>query len=136
MKYSPLIAPIAVLMVIAYTQTFAGSAQDTARQSAIDAEADAMSSRIAKLADACHSNWQKLDWTMGQDHIPAANNPAFDAGIQRICRARAELFFEGYEIAPLIEPDSQAEIYPIVFGRSVNEIKERIRAYLPKLRLI
>lgn len=132
MKFSPLIAPVAVLLIIAYTQTFAGAgdSQQVRSNSAQPSEP------VSKVADSCHQSWLKLNWRIGENGMLAKNNPAFDAGIQRVCQAKAELFFEGYEISPFIAADSQQQVYPIVFRPSVDEIKAQIRLNLPKLRLI
>lgn len=133
MKYSPFIAPSLVLMVIAFNQTFAGSGEEiNAGQSAKSAELE----HVSQLAGNCHENWREMAWVIGESGSLARDNAAFDQGIKRVCQARAELFFEGYEITPFIAPDSQAQIYPIVFRPSVEEIKAQIRINLPQLRLI
>ncbi len=132
MKFSPFIAPSIVLMVIAFNQTFAGSAPDDQAVAQINAE----NNRITQISETCYQGWQQLDWTIGENGIPASNHPAFNEGIKRVCQARAELFFEGYEITPFIEPESQAQVFPIVFQPSVEEIKQQLRQNLPKLRLI
>lgn len=134
MKFSPLIAPLAMLFFISFNQSFAESTRDTL--ATIDNDATIAEDKIVQLAETCHEKWQNLHWVMGQQNILAKNNPAFSNGIMNICRARAELFFEGYELTPFIEPDSQSEVFPIVFRYSVEEIKSQIRLHLPKLRLI
>lgn len=131
MKFSPLFAPCAVLLVIAYNQTFADTS-DALISTANAGKAE----HIAQLSDTCHQAWQKLDWTLGEANTPARQHPAFNQGIMRICQARAELFFEGYELSPFIAADSQAQVFPIVFATDVDEIKAHIRQNLPKLRLI
>lgn len=133
MRFSPLIAPIAVLLVIAYNQTFAGSNQQPEQSQALS---NPVNDAVEKVAQSYHKNWRKLNWTLGENGIPASNNPAFDEGIQRVCQAKAELFFEGYQITPFIESDSQQQIFPIIFRPTVEEIKAQIRVNLPKLRLI
>lgn len=132
MKFSPFIAPSVVLMIVAFNQTFAGSSPDNQEAAHIKAE----NQRIAQISETCYQGWQQLDWTLGENGIPAKKHPAFSDGIKRICQARAELFFEGYEISPFIEPDSQTQIFPIVFRPSVEEIKQHLQQNLPKLRLI
>jgi len=132
MKFSPFIAPSIVLMVVAFNQTFAGSSPDNQAVAQISAEQQ----RITQISETCYQSWQQLHWTIGENGMPAANHPAFNNGIKRICQARAELFFEGYEISPFIEPESQAQIYPIVFRPDVEEIKEHLRLNLPQLRVI
>lgn len=133
MKFSPLIAPSIVLLVIAYNQTFAGSGDTAANtQAATSTRAE----HVAQLAATCHQGWQKMDWVLGHTGTSAKDNPAFSQGMVRVCRARAELFFEGYEISPFIEPGSQQQILPIVFRPSIEEIKDQFRLHLPKLRLI
>ncbi len=134
MKFSPFFAPIAVLLAIAFNQTFAQSDSTTD----LTAEQQRLSEKahIEQIADNCHQNWQQLGWKMGEAGILARENPAFSEGIMRVCQARAELFFEGYEISPFIKPDSQQQIFPIVFQSSVDEIKDQIRIHLPRLQLI
>ncbi len=66
----------------------------------------------------------------------ARDNLAFNEGVRNICQARAELFFEGYEIKPFIAADSQQEVFQLVFRPNVDAIKSQIRLNLPKLRLI
>lgn len=132
MKFSPFIAPSIVLMIVAFNQTFAGSPSEDKASVQINAE----NQRIAQISETCHKGWQQLNWTIGENGMPASQHPAFNQGIKRVCQARAELFFEGYEISPFIDPDARAEIYPIVFRPSVEEIKQHLRLHLPKLRLI
>jgi hypothetical protein len=131
MKFSPFFAPCAVLLVIAYNQTFAGASENV-----ISTANAGKAEHIAQLSETCHQAWQELDWTLGESEMPANEHPAFNKGIMRICQARAELFFEGYEITPFIEADSQSQVFPIVFASDVDEIKAHIRQNLPKLRLI
>jgi hypothetical protein len=132
MKFSPFIAPSIVLMIVAFNQTFAGSAPENQAAVQMNAEKD----RITQISETCYQGWQNLDWTIGENGMAAAKHPAFSDGIKRICQARAELFFEGYEITPFIEPDSQTQVFPIVFQPSIDEIKQHLRQNLPKLRLI
>lgn len=132
MNFSPFIAPSIVLMIVAINQTFAGSTPDSRADLQINAEQE----RITQVSETCYQGWQQLDWTIGENGIAAANHPAFSDGIKRICQARAELFFEGYEITPFIEPESQPQVFPIVFQPSIDEIKQHLRQNLPKLRLI
>lgn len=129
MKFSPLIAPSLVVLVIAYNQTFAGASDDT------DANAS-KGEHIQQLTETCHQAWQEMDWRFGKSNTLARDHAAFSEGIIRVCQARAELFFEGYEISPFIEPGSQQQVFPIVFRSSVDEIKSQIRLHLPRLRLI
>lgn len=132
MKYSPLIAPSLVLLVIAYNQTFAGTSEVVNNTTANAGKSE----HIAQLTDTCFDAWQEMDWKFGESNTLAREHPAFSDGIKRICQARAELFFEGYELSPFIEPGSQQQVFPIVFRTSVDEIKSHIRLNLPKLRLI
>lgn len=132
MKFSPLIAPSVVLMIVAFNQTFAGSAPENQAAAHIKAE----NQRISQISKTCYQSWKQLNWTIGENAMSAEDHPAFSQGIKRICQARAELFFEGYEITPFIEPESQAQIFPIVFRPDVEEIKQHLRQNLPKLRLI
>ncbi len=134
MKFSPFIAPLAVMFFISFNQSFAESARDTL--ATIENDASIAEDKIAQLSETCHQKWQSLNWVMGQQNMLAKDSPAFSGGVMNICRARAELFFEGYELTPFIEPDSQSEVFPIVFRYSVEEIKSQIRLHLPKLRLI
>lgn len=91
---------------------------------------------IAQLSHVCHASWQQYDWRIGEHGTLARENVAFSNGIKRICRARAELFFEGYELSPFIAPDAQHSIFPIVFIPTVDELKSVIRQNLPALRVI
>ncbi|WP_438971009.1 hypothetical protein [Methylophaga sp.] len=134
MKLSPFIAPLTVLFLISFNQSFAESARDTL--AIVEKDSTIKEDRINQLAETCHQNWRMMDWTIGQQNRLAKDNASFNNGIQNICRARAELFFEGYEVNPFIEPDSQNQVFPIVFRYSVEEIKQQIRLLLPKLRLI
>lgn len=122
--------PIVMLIVLLFTQTSADPNQS---------KADATSytqNHINVLENSCYQNWEALNWTLGESNAPAKQNPAFSEGIHRVCQARAELFFEGYELSPFIAPDSQAEVYPLVFQASVTQIKNQLKLHLPKLRLI
>lgn len=114
----------------------AGCDQTTdVQQSPID-HAERTNQLVTQLTDHCYQQWQELEWTVGEDQSSAADNEAFSGGIQKVCQARVELFLEGYEITPIIEPNSQQHIYPLVFRVSVEEIKNHIRSHLPALRLI
>jgi len=134
MKLSPFIAPLAVLFVISFNQSIAESARDTL--ATIEKGSVIANDKVAQLAETCHQQWQTLKWKIGQQNTLAQNNPAFNRGIKNICRARAELFFEGYELSPFIEPNTQEQVFPIVFRFSVDEIKAQLRLNLPKLRII
>ncbi|HET8807553.1 MAG TPA: hypothetical protein VFM76_04175 [Methylophaga sp.] len=91
---------------------------------------------VQHLTDWCYADWQQKDWKMGDSQVLAKDNAAFSQGIRKVCRARAELYAEGYEIYPFIGNDTQREIYAMVFSSSVEEIKSHIREYLPALQKI
>lgn len=98
--------------------------------------ADRDTNLVTQLSQVCYLSWQQYNWTIGEQGMLARDNTAFRTGIQRICQARAELFFEGYEVSPFIAADSQHKIFPIVFIPSVSEIKSVIRQNVPPLRII
>jgi len=135
MKYSPFIAPILVVLYIGLTQTFA-NATDESNTAITPINAASDQEQTQQLAKVCYKNWQALSWKLGQSAMLAQNNPAFSTGIMNICQARAELFFEGYQINPFIAADSQQHVYPIVFRSSVEEIKSHLQLHLPKLNVI
>lgn len=91
---------------------------------------------VQRLTDWCYADWQQKDWKMGDSQVLAKDNDAFSEGIRKVCRARAELYAEGYEIYPFIDDDAQREIYALVFSASVEEIKSHIRQHLPALQKI
>ncbi|MDX1572626.1 MAG: hypothetical protein R3341_01275 [Methylophaga sp.] len=91
---------------------------------------------VHHLTEWCHADWQQKNWKMGDSQVLARNNEAFSDGIYKVCRARAELYAEGYEIYPFIADDAQREIYVMVFSASVEEIKSHIREHLPALKKI
>ncbi|MDT8311401.1 MAG: hypothetical protein RQ732_08165 [Methylophaga sp.] len=91
---------------------------------------------VQQLTDWCYADWQQKDWKMGDSQVLAKDNAAFSEGIHKVCRARAELYAEGYEIYPFIDNDAQREIYVLVFSASVEEIKSHIRQHLPALQKI
>lgn len=91
---------------------------------------------VQQLTDWCYADWQQKDWKMGDSQVLAEDNVAFSDGIRKVCRARAELYAEGYEIYPFIADDAQREIYALVFSASVAEIKDHIREHLPALQKI
>jgi hypothetical protein len=135
MKYSPFIAPIAVLLVIAFNQTFAESPGSELAIAVPPSQIPA--AHITQLTESCHKNWQDMNWKIGEAGALAKSNPAFSDGIKKVCQARAELFFEGYELSPFIESDTQSQVYPLVFRTTtVEEVKSHIRLHLPKLKLI
>lgn len=101
-----------------------------------DAPSQTESDLITQLSQVCFVSWQQYEWTIGEQAILARDNAAFSDGIQRICQARAELFFEGYEVSPFIAPDSQQRIFPIVFMPSVDDVKSVMRQNLPPLKII
>lgn len=130
MKYIPFIAPILVTLVIALNQTFACDSKPSCKSNT------KTSSPAQRLAESCYQQWLTLDWTLANTKILAKDNLAFNEGVKKVCQARAELFFEGYEIKPFIAADSQQEVFPLVFRPNVDAIKSQIRLNLPKLRLI
>lgn len=91
---------------------------------------------VQQLTNWCYADWQQKDWKMGDSQVLAKDNVAFSDGIRKVCRARAELYAEGYEIYPFIADDAQREIYALVFSASVAEIKAHIREHLPALQKI
>jgi len=91
---------------------------------------------VQQLSEWCHADWQQKDWKMGESQMLAKDNDAFSEGIRKVCRARAELYAEGYEIYPFIADDAQREIYTMVFSATVTEIKSHIREHLPALNKI
>lgn len=132
MKFSPLIAPSLVVLAIIYNQTFAGASEDMNSNTANAGKSE----HIQQVTRTCYQAWEEMDWTFGNNQMLAREHVAFSKGIERICQARAELFFEGYEISPFIQPGSQQQVFPIVFRASVDEIKSHFHLNLPKLRLI
>ena len=93
-------------------------------------------SQINMLAHTCYKDWKKLNWKIGGSQMAADKNPAFREGIKRVCLARSELFFEGYDLSPFIKADTESKVYPIVFLPTVEEIKSHMKTMLPKLRVI
>jgi len=91
---------------------------------------------VMQLSQWCFDHWKEQQWTMGETDLPAVNNQAFSEGIQKVCRARAELYAEGYEIYPFITDTMQREIYALVFSASVEDIKSHLKEHLPKLQRI
>lgn len=100
------------------------------------APSETESDLITQLSQVCFVSWQQYEWTIGEHATLARDSAAFSSGIQRICQARAELFFEGYEVSPFIAPDSQQRIFPIVFMPSVDDVKSVMRQNLPPLKII
>lgn len=131
MKNAFIIILLAVLGLLFFFNR-SGSEPVTASQTVDDNE----QRHIAQLSHVCHVSWQQYDWTIGEQGSLARENNAFSEGIKRICQARAELFFEGYELSPFIAPDAQPTILPIVFIPSVEELKSVMRQNLPALRII
>lgn len=124
-----LLASIVLLLAI-------GGVYSVSSTSPTDVQAEEEQQHIAQLSHYCYLSWQEYDWTMGEHGLPAKNNIAFAEGIKRICQVRAELFFEGYEVSPFIDPDSQHTIFPIVFMPDEQELKAVIRQNLPPLTVI
>lgn len=91
---------------------------------------------VMLLADWCFEHWKAQQWTLGETHLPAIDNLAFTEGVRKVCRARAELYAEGYEIYPFITDTMQREIYALVFSADVDAIKSHIKQHLPPLRRI
>ncbi|MEX1199870.1 MAG: hypothetical protein WEB02_03680 [Methylophaga sp.] len=91
---------------------------------------------VQQLSEWCYADWQQKDWKMGESQVLAKDNEAFSEGIRKVCRARAELYAEGYEIYPFIADDAQREIYTMIFSATVAEIKSHIREHLPALQKI
>jgi hypothetical protein len=122
-----------VVLVISISRSFSvsSSPEDRTSETATNEQR-----HITQLTRVCHATWQQYDWQIGEHGTLARENIAFDSGIQRVCQARAELFFEGYELSPFIDPDAQSSIFPIVFIPNVDELKSVIRQNLPALRVI
>lgn len=96
----------------------------------------ATSDPVVLLTDWCFENWKEQQWTLGDSNLPAIDNLAFAEGVRKVCRARAELYAEGYEIYPFISDTMQREIYALVFSSDIEDIKSHIKQHLPKLRRI
>ncbi|SFK50457.1 hypothetical protein [Methylophaga sulfidovorans] len=128
MRYTAILAPLIVIAVIVLNQTFA---KEKESHSAMNLSAPA-----EKLAESCYQHWLTLNWKLANTEMLASNNKSFRDGIKKVCQARAELFFEGYEIQPFISAGAQHEIFPLVFRPNVEDIKAQIRINLPQLRLI
>ncbi|HSG92690.1 MAG TPA: hypothetical protein VK999_03185, partial [Methylotenera sp.] len=60
---------------------------------------------VQQLSAWCYADWHQKDWKMGESQVLAKDNEAFSEGIRKVCRARAELYAEGYEIYPFIADD-------------------------------
>lgn len=131
MTPSRIIALLAALLLLAFISR-GGLLQRADTPSPAQTESDL----ITQLSHVCYVSWQQYDWTIGEQALLARDNAAFSGGIQRICQARAELFFEGYEVSPFIPVDSQHKIFPIVFMPSVDDVKSVMREQLPPLRII
>lgn len=91
---------------------------------------------VVELSKACFAKWEQQQWLLGESQSIAQQNANFRAGINKVCRARAELYAEGYEIYPFISENTQREIYALVFSANVEEIKSHLKVHLPKLRII
>lgn len=91
---------------------------------------------VMQLTEWCFDHWKEQQWTMGESDLPAVDNLAFSEGIRKVCRARAELYAEGYEIYPFITDTMQREIYALVFSADVEDIKSHLKQHLPKLKRI
>ena len=91
---------------------------------------------IVQLSDWCYQHWKEQQWTMGESGLPAVENLAFSEGIRKVCRARAELYAEGYEIYPFITDTMKREVYALVFSADVEDIKSHLKQHLPKLQRI
>lgn len=91
---------------------------------------------VIQLTQWCFEHWKDQQWTMSESDLLAIDNLAFSEGIQKVCRARAELYAEGYEIYPFITDTMQREIYALVFSASVEDIKSHLKQHLPKLQRI
>lgn len=91
---------------------------------------------VVQLTEWCFEHWKDQQWTMGESDLAAVDNLAFSEGIRKVCRARAELYAEGYEIYPFITDTMQREIYALVFSADVEDIKSHLKQHLPKLKRI
>jgi hypothetical protein len=131
MALSRIIALIAVLLLLIVI-----SRGNIVQHSDAPAPSHTANDLISQLSQFCYVSWQQYEWTIGEQATLARDNAAFSGGIQRICQARAELFFEGYEVSPFIAPDSQHRIFPIVFIPNVDAIKSVLRQNLPPLNMI
>lgn len=91
---------------------------------------------VVQLTDWCFEHWKGQQWTLGESNLPAVDNLNFAEGIRKVCRARAELYAEGYEIYPFITDTMQREVYALVFSADIEDIKSHIKQHLPKLQRI
>lgn len=126
-----LLTAIVLLVVFARVCLMNSSSADKVIQNTAEE-----SRHISQLSHVCHLSWQQYEWTIGEHGSLARENMAFNEGIKRVCQARAELFFEGYEVSPFIDPEAQHKIFPIVFIPTVDELKSVMRQNLPALRII
>src|SRR5690606_19051571 len=89
---------------------------------------------VLQLTHWCFEHWKDQQWTMGESDLLAVDKLAFSEGIRKVCRARAELYAEGYEIYPFITDTMQREIYALVFSADIEDIKSHLKQHLPKLK--
>ncbi len=56
-----------------------------------------------KITNLCYEEWKNRGWTIGKENKPAHKDFSTKMLILNICRARAELYLEGYRINPIVD---------------------------------
>jgi hypothetical protein len=116
------------LLLSGWNQPYAGTQPQFANTELL------IHTRTAQLSQHCMTKWQQFHAT--SPYAQAGKISHFQQGIQRLCQARAELFFEGYAIAPTLKAAEQANNHQLLFLPSVAAVKQQMRSLLAHEPLI
>ncbi len=88
----------------------------------------ASSDKEDKIINLCYEEWKDRGWTIGAENKPAHKDFSTKMLILNICRARAELYLEGYRINPIVdERDLKAYILADRKSKYKRMLKESLQ---------
>jgi len=78
-----------------------------------------------QITNDCYQEWQSRGWVVGAEGAIAADIPRFQAGIERFCEVRTELYLTDPSYSPYIQ-ETMRELAPFIFNASKQQIREYI----------
>lgn len=77
------------------------------------------------ISKDCYQEWQSRGWVVGAEGTIAADLPRFQAGIERFCEVRTELYLTDPSYSPYIQ-ETLRELAPFIFTATKQQIRDYI----------
>lgn len=78
-----------------------------------------------QISKDCYQEWQSRGWVVGAEGTIAADLPRFQAGIERFCEVRTELYLTDPSYSPYIQ-ETLRELAPFIFTATKQQIRDYI----------